>query len=383
MSAYLVGASFVCAQGENDAVWGNLAAPRPPALYTARLLDEAVALPCFRAFREAPMPLAALYPLLERHIAQCVADAGWDSDMLATTPIFLGSTVYVMADREYRAMRAPLTPTYELTEIARHLRAHTRSPAVYSLATSCTASAHGISAAARMMDNGFIERALVLGFESLNRLTFDHFYALGLAAAEHRPMTDSGIVLGEGIACLALQAAPREGAARLHSFCQQTDHANVTQTSEASVRDLIRAVLDRAALEARDIRAVKIHGAGTSDAMEETILQALLPGVPLLPCKAWTGHTLGATAALETALLRLCLTNGEFPLPGYQQTLAPGHYLHYFLGFAGSHVGWILTWTQQGKTNAGRDERNVLQHIAGLPKNGTDNPLNKDLYSKD
>lgn len=382
MSAYLVGASFVCAQGENAAAWENLAAPRLPAVQTARVLDEVASLPCFRVFPEAPMPLGALYPLLERHIAQCVADAGWDEAMLATTPIFLGSTVYVMADREYCAARAPLTPSYELTEIARHLRTQTQSPAVYTFATSCTASAHGISAAARMMENGFIERALVLGFESYNRLTFEHFHALGLAAATYRPMQDGGIVLGEGIACLALQARPGQGAARLHGFCQRTDHANLTQTSADALRDLVCEVLARASLDARDIRAVKIHGAGTSDAMEETILQALLPGVPLLPCKAWTGHTLGATAALETALLRLCLTNGEFPLPGYQQTLAPGHYLHYFLGFAGSHVGWILTWTQEGKTNAGRGERNVLQHRAGLPKNGTDNPLNKDLYSK-
>ena len=344
MSAYLVGASFVCAQGENAAAWENLAIPHLPAMQTARVLDEVVQLPCFRVFPEAPMPLEALYPLLERHIAQCVADAGWDAEALTTTPVFLGSTVYVMADREYRTAHAPLTPSYELTEIARYLRAKTQSPAVYTLATSCTASAHGISTAARMMENGFIERALVLGFESYNRLTFDHFLALGLAATAHCPMQDGGIVLGEGIACLALQARPEQGAARLHGFCQRTDHANLTQTSENALRDLVCAVLARAGLNADDIRAVKVHGAGSSDVMEKTVLQNLLPGVPLLPCKAWSGHTLGATAAVETALLRLCLAHGEFPLPGYQQALASGHYLHYFLGFGGSHVGWVLTW---------------------------------------
>ncbi|MDO5090834.1 MAG: beta-ketoacyl synthase N-terminal-like domain-containing protein [Cardiobacteriaceae bacterium] len=344
MSAYLTGASFLCAQGENAAAWANLASPKAPASYTARILEDAITLPCFRAFPDAPMPLDALYPRLEQHIAQCAADAGWSAETLATTPIFLGSTVYVIADREHRAAQNTLTPSYDLTEIARHLRQKTGSPAVYTFATSCTASAHGIAAAARQIGNGFIDRALVLGFESANRMTIDHFQALGLAASEHRPLADAGIIPGEGIACLALENTPRNGAPRLHAFTAHTDHANLTQTSAAAVRHLITATLANARLDASDIRAVKLHGAGTSDAMERAILDDLLPGVPHLPCKAWTGHTLGATAALETALIRLCLARGTFPLPGYAQTLAPGHYLHYFLGFGGSHMGWVLTW---------------------------------------
>lgn len=314
MSAYLVGASFVCAQ--NSAL---------PPEQVSRMLGERQILPYRRAFASAPMPLAELLPLLEAHLRAAAYAAGWTEGDLCGAPVFLGSTVYVMADREYRAARENVEPSYNLSDIAAHLRARLRNPQIYSLATSCTASAHGIAQAAALIANGFAERALVLGFETFNRMTFEHFHALNLASpAPGAP----GIVLGESIACVALARQGRADSPMIRHIAAHTDHGNLTENSADALRALLRKLLAHTPREA--LQSVKIHGAGGhGDTMEQTVLDELLPDIPRICHKPRTGHTLGASGALETALT-------------LHQPPPTGQHLHYYLGFGGSNIGWIL-----------------------------------------
>ena len=109
-------------------------------------------------------------------------------------------------------------------------------------------------------------------------------------------------------------------------------------------------------MAAPDLRGVKTHGSGgLSDEVEMQVRRQIWPHTPALLFKPYTGHTLGASAALETALLHAALQQGrlptlplsspDFPLPTlHGQPLPNGSYLNYFLGFGGSHCAWVLDW---------------------------------------
>ena len=361
-AAYLCGSSYWCAQGQGSRPFGL---PEtlflPPALRTAHGLGQPRELPYFAAFPAAPATRAQLCGWIEAQIRQAATAAGWEADNLADIPVFVGSTSYVMSDREAGSGDPSAGQRYyTLCEIGGYLKTRFRSPNVFSFATSCTASAQALIAAARCIGNSLAERAIVVGIESFNQLTFEHFQAMGLLETEpgRLPFLDAGgLVLGEAAAALALSAQPhRNYACRLHGFTAQTDHINLTASSAEPLHSLLAECLRRTGMAAQDLRGVKTHGSGgLSDEVEMQVRRQIWPHTPALLFKPYTGHTLGATAALETALLHAALQQGrlpplpvstpDFPLPTlHGQPLPNGSYLNYFLGFGGSHCAWVLDW---------------------------------------
>lgn len=355
-SVYLCGSSCRSAQGSSRS---SLSAQpfRPPSARTAQALGQQRSLPYFAAFDTELLTLPQLCVLLETEILAAAADAGWTEAELAHIPLFVGSTSYVMSDREARQTRHGADTRYGLGQIAGYLKQRFRSPEVFSFATSCTASAQALLAAAQTLAGGFAGRALVLGFESFNRLTFEHFHAMHLLADTPRlPCGQaSGMVLGEAAACLALAVQPPPAPClRLYGAVGQTDSGSLTASSAPALRRLIETCLHQAGLTPASIAAVKAHGSGgSSDAVETEVLHALLPHAPLILFKPYTGHTLGATAALETALLHQAARHGLPALPAgdavslphlHGKTLPAAPCLNYFLGFGGSHCAWISEW---------------------------------------
>ncbi|MBH5328670.1 beta-ketoacyl synthase [Eikenella sp. S3360] len=362
-AAYLCGSSYWCAQGRSCGShrFGSAENPfAPPAFRTAHGLGQPRALPYFAAFPAELATLAQLCGWIESEIRQAAATAGWHENELAGLPIFLGSTSYVMSDREAAPPERAGDERFTLCEIAGYLKNRFASENVFSFATSCTSSAQALLAAARSIENGLAERALVVGFESFNRLTFEHFHAMNLLETEpgRLPFRNAGgLVLGEGAAVLTLSARPhRDYACRLRGLAAQTDHANLTAASAEPLHRLLAESLCRAGISAQDLRGVKTHGSGgLSDTVEMQVREALWPHTPALLFKPYIGHTLGAGAALETALLLDALQHGrlpplpaaapDFPLPTlHGRPLPNGSYLNYFLGFGGSHCAWLLDW---------------------------------------
>jgi 3-oxoacyl-[acyl-carrier-protein] synthase-1/3-oxoacyl-[acyl-carrier-protein] synthase II len=64
-----------------------------------------------------------------------------------------------------------------------------------------------------------------------------------------------------------------------------------------------------------NVAFVNAHGTGTSDndRVESLVLNELLPQIPYLSTKGYTGHTLGAAGAIEAAFTIACLEIGEIP----------------------------------------------------------------------
>ncbi len=78
----------------------------------------------------------------------------------------------------------------------------------------------------------------------------------------------------------------------------------------------MRAAMDSAGLAPSDIHYVNMHGTGTraNDAMEDRALARVFGDtVRCSSTKGWTGHTLGASGALEAAIAAICVEDGLVP----------------------------------------------------------------------
>ena len=63
------------------------------------------------------------------------------------------------------------------------------------------------------------------------------------------------------------------------------------------------------------IAFVNAHGTGTpdNDRVESKVFSELLPGIPFVSTKGFTGHTLGAAGAIEAAFTVACLERSMIP----------------------------------------------------------------------
>lgn len=176
-------------------------------LRTSNMLGQPLSFPYFNAFKEPLLSLERLYHYIDLEIDRTLQRAGWHKSELKNIPILLGSTAYMISDCEMRvAHHQALPKEYNLTTIAEDLGNRYQTE-VFSFATSCTSSAQAIGYAYKMLKAGMYKKALVIGFEMFNRLTFEHFQSMNLLsqANEYQPFINpTGIVLGEGVGCVAL-----------------------------------------------------------------------------------------------------------------------------------------------------------------------------------
>lgn len=348
---YLAAASCVCALNPQ----AGFAHP-DCADYT--FLQQACRVPYYRAFAES-LGCAALADLAEQHLRQAAERAGWPSESWHTLPVFIGSASYTVADYEQQFQEAQGGETeawaqraYSLLHLADELTRRSGNPHIFSFATACTSSAHVLMQAHNWLQSGVHNRALVFGVESLNRITLLHFHSLGLFAERYQPFGGKGLILGEGMAALALAADVPQGAGRLKLLAQtaNTGSGSLVQGDAEAQAAVMRAALAAAGAAPAQIQAVKTHGVGTadSDAAEMAALQSVFGSLPpLLAFKPQIGHTLGAAAALETALLAETLQQGSgADYQGRRHIFSDGLYLSCHFGFGGSNTATVWQWNR-------------------------------------
>lgn len=162
-----------------------------------------------------------------------------------------------------------------------------------------------------------------------NRLTFEHFQSMNLLsqANEYQPFINpTGIVLGEGVGCVALSTEKNESfLCEIFGITTITDNENLTNSSKTVLHQLLTNCLTKTNLKIENIQGIKVHGVGgNSDEMEQSVLQELFPNTETILVKPDMGHTLGACGALETAFL----------IEHLQKTdIKCGHFLNYFFRF--------------------------------------------------
>ncbi|MET0889992.1 MAG: beta-ketoacyl-[acyl-carrier-protein] synthase family protein [Stenotrophomonas maltophilia] len=192
----------------------------------------------------------------------------------------------------------------------------------WTISTACSSSAKALMSAARLLQAGAVDAVVAGGADSMCRFTVAGFSALeSVSASRCNPFSvnRSGINIGEGAALFLMTREP--GPVRLAGWGESSDahHMSAPDPQARGAIDAMQQALDRAGLAAAQIDYVNLHGTATghNDAMESQAVAAVLgTQVPASSTKPLTGHTLGASGAIEAALCWMTLAdNPDQQLP--------------------------------------------------------------------
>ena len=263
------------------------------------------------------------------------------------------------ADFDYRGTHN----TFSAAEFVRE-RLALRGPCV-AVSTACSSSAKAFAAAARMLNTGLIDMAVVGGVDTLCLTTLHGFASLQLLSrAPCRPYDAErdGISIGEAAAFFLLTRDAHDGSIALLGTGESSDahHMSAPHPDGLGARRAMEAALATAALTPDAIDYLNLHGTGTTinDAAEDTAVHGVFRDtVPVNSTKGMTGHTLGAAGAVEAAIAMLAIEERRIPdSPGtrrvdpllharYEATGRPGDIgcvMSNSFGFGGSNCSLVF-----------------------------------------
>ena len=233
--------------------------------------------------------------------------------------------------------------THNTCSVARYVRERlglTGPAAVVS--TACSSSAKVFGQAARLIELGLIDAAVVGGVDSLCLTTLYGFQSLELVSSDIcRPFDAQrkGLSIGEAAAFALLQ---REGdgvpaaAAVLLGCGESSDghHMSAPHPDGAGAALAMRQALEQAGRQPREVGYVNLHGTGTpgNDAAEARGVNAVFgTDTPCSSTKGYTGHTLGAAGAVEASICLLALQHDLAPAGLNVQQVDPDLHVRYLL----------------------------------------------------
>jgi 3-oxoacyl-[acyl-carrier-protein] synthase-1 len=183
----------------------------------------------------------------------------------------------------------------------------------YAHSSACSSSAKAMASAARLIKMGLCDAVLTGGVDTLCAFTVAGFSALeSVSAAQCNPMSANrnGINIGEGAALFLMSG--EAAAVALCGWGEASDghHMSAPDPAGGGARLAIGQALARARIEPAQVDYINLHGTATlqNDAMESRVIHDLFgAAVPVSSTKPFTGHTLGAAAAIEAALCWLAM----------------------------------------------------------------------------
>ena len=209
---------------------------------------------------------------------------------------------------------------------------------ILSTANSCAAGAVAIGEALRLVRSGAADAALAGGVEvPLSPLAFGAFDIIRALSAGHndRPLDAArpfdaerdGFVMGEGATLLVLEArevAEKRGAtpyAELRGYAATSDAYHMVQPRPDGMQAAraARLALADAHMKAVEVDYVNAHASSTplGDAAEARAIARALGArareVPVSGTKAYYGHPLGASGAIEASICALAIARGWAP----------------------------------------------------------------------
>ena len=192
-----------------------------------------------------------------------------------------------------------------------------------TVATACSSSAKVFAQAARLIQAGMADAALVGGVDTLCGSVLFGFNALQLVSPEPcRPFDANriGLSLGEagGFAVLERVADGQTGGLRLRGYGESSDahHMSAPHPEGLGAQLAMRDALARAGIHASQVDYLNLHGTATpaNDSIEARAVAAMFPdSLHASSTKGWTGHTLGAAGIVESVIALLALENGLLP----------------------------------------------------------------------
>jgi 3-oxoacyl-[acyl-carrier-protein] synthase-1 len=218
-----------------------------------------------------------------------------------------------------------------------------------SVSAACASSAKVFASAARAIEAGFCDAAVVGGVDSLCLTTLYGFNALQLVSTEIcRPAdaTRRGLSIGEAGGFALLERAPRAGDAACLGVGESSDAHHMSQPrpdGAGAALAMARALGD---LPRERLSYINLHGTATpaNDAAEDAAVTSLFgTDVPCSSTKGWTGHTLGAAGIVEAAIALLAIEHGFMPRSLNTRELDPALRAHVLLGARQAPVDCVLS----------------------------------------
>jgi 3-oxoacyl-[acyl-carrier-protein] synthase-1 len=211
---------------------------------------------------------------------------------------------------------------------------------VSTISTACSSSANSIMFGARLIKHGMLDRVLAGGGDSLSKFTLNGFNTLKILDKQHcRPFDKSrmGLNLGEGAAFLVLESEKALG--NRVPLCELSGYANANDAYHQTASSpnghgpflSMNQALAIAEMTSAAISYINAHGTGTdnNDLTEGIALERIFGDSipPVSSTKPFTGHTLGAAAAVEAVISILAIQNKMiFPNLNFNEKIDELHF---------------------------------------------------------
>ena len=213
--------------------------------------------------------------------------------------------------------------THNTFSVSSFVRDHFKleGPAV-AVSSACSSSAKVFGNAARMIECGLIDVAVVGGVDSLCLTTLYGFNSLELLSPERcQPFGAQrrGISISEAAGfALLTRDRPHSVAVAVTGIGESSDahHMSSPHPEGAGALAAMQQALAMAGIEPGVVDYINLHGTATpsNDAAEGRAVAALFgSSVPCSSTKGHTGHALGAAGIVEAILCALALRHGVLP----------------------------------------------------------------------
>jgi len=236
---------------------------------------------------------------------------------------------------------------------------------VLTVSTACSSSAKVFANAARLIDCGLADAAIVGGVDSLCLSVLYGFHSLELVSSRPcRPFDRArdGLNLGEAAGFAILEKRPDRSHGRLLGWGESSDahHMASPHPEGEGAAAAMRGALERAGIQPEQVGYINCHGTATplNDRVEASAIRSVFSTPPpAASTKGWTGHTLGAAGIVEAVFSLLALEDEWLPA-GLNLTDAEDEWLDFVLaaprrervdvvlsnsfGFGGSNCGLLL-----------------------------------------
>lgn len=264
--------------------------------------------------------------LTEPIVAEAIADAKLEIP-LPECAVVIGSSRGCQANWERGDTSNWLSTLPQQPGLAAARYLHTFAPVLAPTAACAT----GILAIARgyeLIATGQCQRAIVGAVEApITKLTLAAFERMGALATTGCYPFDrqrEGLALGEGGAVLVLETATlaRRRQAKIYGeilgfgLTCDAHHISSPDNSSRAASLAIKQCLSRSQIAATTVDLIHAHGTGTklNDRREAKLINHLfLPHVTVAATKGATGHSLGASGAISTALTLMAIANDCLP----------------------------------------------------------------------
>jgi 3-oxoacyl-(acyl-carrier-protein) synthase len=194
-----------------------------------------------------------------------------------------------------------------------------------TISTACSSSANSIFYGARLIKNGLLDVVVAGGTDALTKFTLNGFNTLMIVDQEFcKPFDENrkGLNLGEGAGYVVLVSDKVAKALQKPLYCKLSGYNNSNDAyhQTASSPDgtgsymAMQGALAKAGLNTTDVSYINLHGTGTpnNDSAEGTAITRLFEKdfPPMSSTKSFTGHTLGASGAIEAVFSVLAINKG-------------------------------------------------------------------------